>query len=175
VPALAATKLYGQKGKTKMAKFMTKEQREKISNRLLLNFGILLAGALVMLYVYNFANAGYNEEVAIFMGVAACVSAVAAIVMFVLGKVKYPNIKNYSAIFLGMFLAGAITYASQIKFVRNMVNAYTVKNAAILVLLLMLVYFIVMAIITAITLKTHPEAPSEKKKIQHAKKKKKKR
>ena len=72
---------------------MTKEQREKISNRLTLNFGILLCGALIMLYVYNFVVAGYVHETVNFVGIVGILSAVAAIVLFVLGKVKYRKSK----------------------------------------------------------------------------------
>ena len=42
--------------------FITKEQKDKVSNRLVLNFGVLLAGALVLLYVYNFYASGWNTQ-----------------------------------------------------------------------------------------------------------------
>lgn len=156
-----------------MEKFMTKEQREKISNRLTLNFGILLCGALIMLYVYNFVTAGYVHETANFLGIVGILSAVAAVVLFVLGRVKYPKIKNYSAIFLGIFIAALIVYAPRITFIANLLPAFTIKTAIIVVFLLMLAYFIVFAIVSGIILKTHPVAPVEKKKIQHSKRKKK--
>ena len=85
-----------------MTKVMTREEREKLSNRLILNFGILLCGALIMLYVYNFISAGYAIQTAYTVGIIGIISAVAAIVFFVLGKTKFPKIKNYSAIFLGL-------------------------------------------------------------------------
>lgn len=153
---------------------MTKEQREKISNRLTLNFGILLCGALIMLYVYNFVVAGYVHETANFVGIVGILSAIVAIALFVLGKIKYPKIKNYSAIFLGMFIAALIVYAPRIPFMANLLPTFTIKTAIIVVFLLMLAYFIVFAIVSGIMLKKHPEAPVEKKKIQHAKGKKKK-
>ncbi len=153
---------------------MTKEQREKISNRLTLNFGILLCGALMMLYAYNFIIAGYVHETANFVGIVGILSAIAAVVLFVLGRVKYPKIKNYSAIFLGMFIAALITYAPRITFIANLLPAFTIKTAVIVVFLLMLAYFVVLAIVSGIILKKHPVAPAEKKKIQHAKGKKKK-
>ena len=154
---------------------MTKEQREKISNRLTLSFGILLCGALIMLYVYNFIVAGYVHETANFVGIVGILSAIVAIALFVLGKVKYPKIKKYSAIFLGMFIAALIVYAPRIPFMASLLPSFTIKTAIVVVFLLMLAYFIVFAVFTGIILKTHPLAPIEKKKIQHAKGKKKKR
>lgn len=157
-----------------MKKVMTREEREKLSNRLILNFGILLCGALIMLYIYNFVSAGYSVPTANTVGVIGIISAVAAIVFFVLGKTKFPKIKNYSAIFLGMFIAALITYAPRFRFVTKLVPAFTMKTAVISVFVLMLAYFIVLSIVTAVILKTHPEAPVEKQKMQHAKGKKKK-
>lgn len=154
-----------------MAKFMTREEREKISNRLVLNFGVLLCGALVMLYVYNFVSANYVKETMNFVGIAGILSFIAAIVFFVLGKTKMPKIKNYSAIFLGIFIAALITYAPRFGFVASLVPAFTVKVAIVSVFLLMLAYYIVLAIVCGVILKTHPEAPVEKNKVHHAKKK----
>ena len=151
-----------------MTKFMTKEQREHVSNRLILNFGILLCGALIMLYVYNFISAGYVNQAQNVVGVIAIVSAVAAIVFAVLGKTKNEKFLKWAPVFLGMFIAGAIT------FLPRLIPALTAKNAVIIVFLLMLVYFIVMAVITAVILKKHPEQPKEKKQIHHTKKKKRK-
>lgn len=157
-----------------MTKVMTKEEREKLSNRLILNFGILLCGALIMLYVYNFVSAGYAVQTAYTVGVIGIISALAAIVFFALGKTKFPKIKNYGAIFLGMFIAALITYSPRFGFVTKLLPSFTMKTAVIAVFILMLAYFIVLSVVTAIILKTHPEAPVEKQKIQHAKKKKKK-
>lgn len=147
---------------------MTKEERENVSNRLVLNFGILLLGALIMLYIYNFLNAGYTKQTATVVGVVGIISIIAAIVMFVVGKIKKHKILNYSAIPFGMFIAALITYFPRF----NLISGFTMKNAVILVFILMLAYFIVLTIINAIILKTHPEAPVEKK-IKHAKGKKK--
>lgn len=124
-----------------------------------------------MLYVYNFVAAGYAKQTALFVAIAGIVSLVATIVFFVLGKTKCPKMKNYSAIFLGMFIAALITYAPQFGFVKSLIPAFTMKSAIVTVFILMLVYFIVISVISGITLKTHPEAPTEKKKIQHKKKK----
>ena len=152
-----------------MTKFMTKAEREKVSNRLVLNFGILLAGALIMLYVWNFVSAGYVRQTQNVCGIAAIIAAVTAIVLFVVGSVKKNALKKYSAVPLGVMIAGVIVYlphllATKFAFV-------TPKNAVITVFILMLIYFIVMAIVTGVILKKHPEAPKEQKKIQHAKKK----
>lgn len=146
---------------------MTKNEREKVSNRLILNFGIILAGALIMLYVYNFISAGYVKQAQNVVGVVAIISAVLAIVFAVIGKVKGSNLLKVAPMLLGMFVAGAIT------FLPRFIPALDAKTAVIIVFLAMLVYFIVMAVITAVILKKHPEQPREKKQIHHAKKKKK--
>lgn len=151
-----------------MKKFMTKEQREHVSNRLILNFGILLFGALIMLYVYNFIGAGYVRQTQNVLGAIGIASAVVAIVFVVLGKLKNANFLTVVPVFLGMFIAGSITYLP--RFVSNL----QAKTAVIIVFWLMLAYFIVMAVITAIILKVHPEQPKEKKVVHHAKKKKRK-
>lgn len=157
-----------------MKKVMTREEREKLSNRLILNFGILLCGALIMLYVYNFVNAGYTVQTANAVGVVGIISAVAAIVFFVLGKTKFPKLKNGGAVFLGMFIAALVTYLPRFGFVTKLVPSFTMKTAVVAVFVLMLAYFVVLSVVTAVILKTHPEAPVVKQKIQHAKKKKKK-
>ncbi len=151
-----------------MTKFMTKEQRDKVSNRLVLNFGIILAGALIMLYVYNFISAGYVKQAQNVVGVVAIISAVLAIVFAAIGKAKGNKMLRIAPVFLGMFIAGAIT------FLPRFIPALDEKTAVIIVFLAMLVYFIVMAVITAVILKKHPEQPREKKQIHHAKKKKRK-
>lgn len=151
-----------------MTKFMTKQEREKVSNRLVLNFGILLAGALVMLYVWNFISAGYIRQTQNVCGVTAIVAAVLAIVLFVVGSVKKNALKRYSAVPLGVMIAGVILYLPYLLAPKFMF--VTPKNAVITVFSLMLVYFIVMAIVTGVILKKHPEAPRQKN-VQHTKKK----
>lgn len=151
-----------------MTKFMTKEQREKVSNRLILNFGILLFGALVMLYVFNFINAGYVTEAQNVAGVIAIIAAVLAIAALILGKTKMPKLLKFAPVLLGIFIAGAVTYLPRF------ISALDAKMAVILVFLLMVLYFIVIAVVTAVTLKLHPEQPKEKKAVHHAKKKKRK-
>lgn len=147
-----------------MTKYMTKQQREAISNRLILTFGILLCGSLVMLYVYNFISAGYMRETQNVIGVLAVIFAVLAVVSVVLGKIKNKKFMRPFPTFLGAFIGGAIV------FLPRLIPAFQAKTAVILVFVLMLVYLIVMAIITGIILKLHPEQPKEKK-VVHAKKK----
>ncbi len=172
MPRLAKKNKFMGRKVTKMKNYITKEQREKLSNRVVLNFGVLLCGALVMLYVYNFLIANYTSSTLNFVGVVGIISLIATIVFFVLGKTKFPKMKNYSGIFLGAFIAALIVYASKFGFITKLIPAYTAENAVILVFILMAVYFVAFAIATAIYLKLHPEMPSEKK-IQHKKKKRK--
>lgn len=147
-------------------KFITKEQREKASNRLVLNFGILLAGALILLYIYNF-NSAYPTQVRTLLGVLGIVFALLGIAMLVLGFKKDPKYKKYSAIPFGAFVPCAlVSYVSKFP-----IYNYTTEKAIGISLILMLIYFVVLGIYTAIYLKTH-EVLVEKKKIQHKKKRK---
>lgn len=155
-------------------KFITKEQKEKVSNRVVLNFGILLAGALVLLYVYNFSDAGYPTEVKSVLGVLGIIFIVLAIAMLVLGIVKFPRLKNYSAIPFGVFVPCAlISYFHKIPFLTRAFPAFSITHAIIATLILMVVYFIALLIYTGIYLSTHPVLVA-KKKIQHKKRKQKK-
>lgn len=149
-------------------KFITKEQKERVSNRLVLNFGVLLAGALVMLYAYNFATSGYSVQVKQVGVILGIISAVLAVAMFVLGLTKLPKMKNYAAIPLGVFLACAVV--SYIPLIPAFAKYhYTIEMSIWLVLILMVVYFVVLSIYTAIYTATHPVLV-QKKKIQHKKK-----
>lgn len=80
------------------------ERRERISNRLVLNFGVLLVAAFVLLYVFKFFESGWSLITSRAMLVVWIVSAIGAVVFYVVGRVKLPKIKNYSAIFLGAFV-----------------------------------------------------------------------
>ena len=147
-------------------KFITKEQREKASNRLVLNFGILLAGALILLYIYNF-NSAYPMQIKTFLGILGIIFALLGIAMLVLGFKKCPKFKTYSALPFGAFVPCAlVSYVSKFP-----IYNYTTEKAIGLSLILMLVYFVILGIYTAIYLKTH-EVLVEKKKIQHKKKRK---
>lgn len=150
-------------------KFITKEQREKANNRLVLNFGILLSGALILLYIYNF-NSAYPIQVKTFLGVLGIIFALLGIAMLILGFKKNPKLKNYSALPFGAFIPCAlISYISKLPIAVS--HNYTTEKAIGISLILMLVYFVILGIYTAIYLKTH-EVLVEKKKIQHKKKKK---
>lgn len=151
--------------------FITKEQSEKANNRLVLNFGILLAGALVLLYVYNFAQAGYPVQVKNVLGVLGIVFLVLAVAMLILGFKKWPKLKNYSAIpFAAIVPCALISYFHEIPFLSNALPGFTIQNAIIVTLILMAVYFVVLAVYTGIYSATHTVLV-EKKKIQHKKKK----
>ncbi len=149
-------------------KFITKEQKEKVNNRLILNFALLLAGTLILLYVFNF-NMGYPTQVKTVLFVLGIIFAVIGIAMLVFGFVKKnTKLKRYSSIFFGAFIPCAlVSYVSEIPVVKS--TAYSTKTAIGISLILMAVYFVVMAIYTAIYLGTHPVL-IEKKKIQHKKK-----
>ncbi len=146
-------------------KFITKEQKEKVSNRLVLNFGILLAGALIMLYVYNFVSAGYTLAVKNVLLTLAIIFAVVAVATFVLGIKKFPSLKKYAPVALGAFIACGVVASTKF------IPAFHIKTAVLSVFILIAAYFVVMAIYTAIYLGTH-KVIIEKKKIQHKKKRK---
>lgn len=146
-------------------KFITREQKEKVSNRLVLNFGIVLAGALIMLYVYNFVSAGYWNSVQNVLLVLGIIFGVGAVATFILGKKKCPCLTKYAPILLGSFVVCGIVAST--KFIAS----FPIKTAVISTFIVMAVYFIVMAIYTAIYLKTHTVI-IEKKKIVHKKKRK---
>lgn len=152
-------------------KFITKEQSERVGNRLVLNFGILLAGALILLYVYNFAAAGYPAEVKKVLGVLGIIFLVVAVAMLVLGFKKFPKLKNYSAIPFGAFIPCAlVSYFHKVPFLSNALPGFTIQNAIVVTLILMAVYFVALAVYTGIYNATHTVL-IEKRKIQHKKKK----
>ena len=124
-----------------MAKVMTRERKEQLSNRLVLNFGILLGAALVMLYVNNALRSGgtYRSVTYIVLLVLGIIGAVGAVVFFIIGKWKKSKLKNYSAIFLGTFILCAMLYI--VKF--NWIPGYTNVISVIAVYVAMALYFIV--------------------------------
>ena len=150
-------------------KFITKLQREKVSNRLVLNFALLLAEALFLLYIFNF-NMAYPVQVMNVLTVSGIIFAVICILMLVIGFVKKSSkLKRYSAIPFGAFIPCVlIAYAQKIPAITN--SNYTTKTAIGLTLILMIAYFVILAIYTGIYLGTHPVLV-EKKKIHHKKKK----
>ena len=146
-------------------KLITPEQKEKVSNRLVTNFGILLAGALVMLYVYNFVAANYIKAVTNVMLVFAIIFFITTVLTFALGFKKFPKLFKFWPVSLGAFIACAIP--AYTKFTMD----FRLKSAVLLVFILMAVYFIVIAVYTAIYLGTH-KVIVEKKNITHKKKRK---
>ncbi len=148
---------------------MTKERKEQLSNRLVLNFGILLLAGLVLLYVNTaLRNGGSARNLAyLFILIAGIVGAALAVFLFVWGKKKNPKVQNYSAVGLGVFVGCALLYASKLDLISGYTNVLAVKVTYIA----MAVYFVVMAIITSIQLRK-PLIKDASKKIVHAKKRK---
>ena len=153
---------------------MTKEQKEKLSNRLVLNFGILLAAGLVLLYVNSALRNGLRaaQVTCNTLFVVGIISALLGIFLFVWGKVKKTAAKNYSAICLGVFIACAMIYFSGL----NLIPSYTKTVAVLSVYIAMAVYFIVLSIITSIqlrkpTIKSEAELAARAKQMAGKKKK----
>lgn len=156
-----------------MAKVMTKERKEQLSNRLVLNFGILLGAALIMLYVFNALRSSFANTTFLVLLVLGIVGVVGAVVFFVLGKLKYPKMKNYSAVFLGVAIGCALLYLSKFSFIPY----YSKTVAVVTVYIAMAVYFIVLAIITSVQLRkpvVEEKAAQELDSRRRRKKKKKK-
>lgn len=148
---------------------MTRKQKEQLSNRLVLNFGILLAAGLVLLYVNSALRSGIrisNPTYLVIM-ILGIITLALGIYVLVLGKTKKPRITNYCAIFFGVAIGCAVLYISKF----NWIPGIDRMNAVIPVYILMAVYFIVLSIVTAIQLRK-PLVKSESEKIQHKKKKK---
>jgi len=153
---------------------MTKEKREQISNRLVLNFGILLLGALIMLYVRSAIFSTFQSIAYIIILILGILGLLGAVALFVLGKSKKPVLKNYSAVGLGIFIVSILIYLSKF----NLFGFYGKNFAVGTVYIAMLVYFIIMAIYTAVMLKkplVKDVAAEEKAKALKKNKKKKKR
>ena len=94
-------------------KFITKEQKEKVSNRLVSIFGILLAGALVMLYIYNFVAANYIRDVQNVLLVLSIIFFITTVLTFVLGIKKFPKVFKFWPISLGAFIACGIVASTK--------------------------------------------------------------
>ncbi len=124
---------------------MTKERKEQLSNRLVLNFGVLLFGALLMLYVNSSIKSIYSEIAYIVILVLGILGALSAVLLFVLGKKKNLKLKNYSVVGVFVFASSALIYLSKL-------NLYSKNFAVITVYILMLVYFVVLAVCTGILL-----------------------
>ncbi|MBE7040076.1 MAG: hypothetical protein E7398_05055 [Ruminococcaceae bacterium] len=125
---------------------LTKEKKEQLLNRLVLNFGILLIGAFLMLYVNGLLRGSYSKLTYTIILVLGILGAVSAVLLFVLGKKKNLKLKNYSAVGIGVFVAAIILYISKF----NLFSFYSKSFAVALVYILMLVYFIILAVYTKI-------------------------
>ena len=161
-------------------KFITQEQKEKMSNRVVLNFGVLLAGALVLLYVYNFYVNGYMLPFYKTLRTLGYIFAVLAAAMFGVSFVeKFRKMRNYAAIPFGAFIATIFLVflpnnysynGFMVQFNNITGKPYYFGTAVLVVIALMVLYFIALSVYTAIYLANHPVA-SQKKKIEHKKKK----
>ncbi len=145
---------------------MTRQEKERISNRLVANFGILLAGALVLLYVNSAlqSNSAATTFVYNALPFVAGISLALGLFLFFWGKKKGNAAKNYSAVCLGTLIASIVLYFPKFGLIQGFIS----KTAVLTVYALMVVYFVVMAIITAVQLRK----PLTKEPIRHAKKRK---
>ena len=133
-----------------MAKEMTKERQEKLANRLVLNFGILLGVALIMLYVNNaLRSPGVRTVTYTVLLVLGIIFAVGAVGFYFLGKYKVPKLTKYSPFCLGGFVICAMLYISSL----SIIPGYSNIDAVIAVYIAMVVYFVVLAIVTSVQLK----------------------
>ncbi len=139
---------------------MTREEKERISNRLVMNFGILLLAALVLLYVRSALSSSFSGITYTIILIVGIACLLASIVMFVLGKKNSSKIKNYSAIPFGVFVGSMVLYAAKL----NIIPLYRWNTAVATLYLLMLIYFTVMAVITAIQLRKPLIKPARNKK-----------
>ena len=145
---------------------MTRQEKERLSNRLVANFGILLAGALVLLYVNSALQSNSVATTFIYyaLPVVAALSLALGLFLFFWGKKKGNAAKNYSAVCLGTLVASIVLYFPKFGIIPGFIS----KDAVLTVYILMAVYFVVMAIITAFMMRK----PLTKEPIRHAKKRK---
>lgn len=153
---------------------MTKEKKEQLSNRLVLNFGVLLGGALILLYVRSALSSSIAQATYIVLLVLGILGLLGSIAMFVLGKKNDTKMKNYSAIPFGVFICCAMLYLAKL----SLIPSYTWRMAVGCVYIAMAVYFIVLTIVVSVqlkkpTIKPVEEAELSKKKYLKKKKKKK--
>lgn len=144
---------------------MTKEKREQISNRLVLNFGVLLAGALVLLYVRSALSTVYASTIYSIIFYVGVLALILSVVFFILGKKKGTKLKNYSGVPFGVFVATIVLYISR----DGVIKGYRWEEAVSFLYILMAVYFIVMSVITSVLLrkpviKENAAKPAKKRK-----------
>lgn len=150
---------------------MTRERKEQLSNRLVLNFGVLLIAAVALLYVNTALRNGGSARLIAYkvVMVVGIVAAALAVFLFVWGTIKKKAaIRNYSAIGLGVWVGCIMIYASKLV---TWFPTYKPVKAVTAVYLAMAIYFVVFAIVTAIMLRK-PVIKPESAKIVHTKKNK---
>ena len=148
---------------------MTKERKEQLSNRLVVNFAFLLLASMIMLYVRGgimSSKPSVAYIVVLILGVLGLCSFVA---LFILGKLKKPALKNYSTVGLAAFIIAVLVYLSKF----TLFGFYSKSVAVTTVYLAMLIYFIVMAIYTFIQLRKPLVKEPSKESLKKSKKKRK--
>lgn len=147
---------------------MTRKQKEQLSNRLVLNFGILLAASLILLYVNSALRSGISVSNTTYtiIQVLGIICLVLGIYFFAVGKTKKCKFKNYSAIFFGVAIGCAILFIAKLGWIPGVDR----MNAVVPVYIAMAVYFIVLAIVISVQLRK-PLIKTEAEKIKHKKKK----
>lgn len=152
---------------------MTKEEKQKVSNRLVINFGMLLFGAFMLLYVRNALMGIYRGVTFTILLVLGVLCLLGSAIMFFMGKKGNEKLKNFSAMPFGVFAICIILYFSSLE----LVVPFTWQRALALVYILMAVYFIIISIFTYILLRKPTIKPVEEREIlrrKYAKKKRKK-
>lgn len=151
---------------------MTKERKEQLSNRLVLNFGMLLAGALILLYVYNAlrSSATVQNYTYLFLATVAVISIIGAVVLYFVGIKKQTNMKNYSGIFLGTLIGSAAIYIAK----PGWIPGYSATKAVVYVYIAMVVYFVILSAITGWMMRKPIEMVEKEEKTKGNQKKKKK-
>jgi hypothetical protein len=135
---------------------MTKTEKEKLSNRLVLNFAVLLGAALILLYVYNGVISAYVNVWTNVLWAFLGIGVVGAAFFFVWGKLKKPNLFNYGWIFAGIAIASALvvwTFTEVRVWVANFIPFFqtnATQKMICAVYILMLVYFIALYIVTTL-------------------------
>lgn len=148
---------------------MTKERKEQLSNRLVINFAFLLLASMIMLYVRGGIMSSRPNVAYIVVLILGILGLCASVALFMLGKSKKPVLKNYSAVGLGAFIIALLVYLSKF----TILGFYSKSIAITTVYLTMLVYFIIMAIYTFIQLRKPLIKEPSKESLKKSKKKRK--
>lgn len=148
---------------------MTKERKEQLSNRLVINFAFLLLASMIMLYVRGGIMSSKPSVAYIIVLILCILGLCSSVALFLLGKSKKPILKNYSAVGLGAFIIALLVYLSKF----TLLGFYSKSIAVTTVYLAMLVYFIIMAIYTFIQLRKPLVKEPSKESLKKSKKKRK--